>query len=215
MNVNALESPKPESKRAKPPPPPPSSSSRRMADLDSAREAITYYRALEEREEDRAPLCLRLIKRISTYTRPHARTRNWLFFLTFARGIQLPLLAWMIGHTINGPIARRDLPGIYLHTTIYLGLVLVMIFTLHFRQRLALGLGEAVAHNMRSELFRKLMSMPMSFFNRTKFGRIISRMTSDIDSIRIAVQDVAFASTIQAVQMLLSAGLMVWYNWKL
>jgi len=38
----------------------------------------------------------------------------------------------------------------------------------------------------------------MSFFNQTKFGRIISRMTSDIDSIRVGVQDVAFASTIQA-----------------
>jgi ATP-binding cassette, subfamily B, bacterial len=190
-------------------------SGRRMADLDSAREAITFYRALEDREEDRAPLSLRLIKRISLYTRPYAATRNWLFFLTFARGIQLPILAWMIGHTINGPIARKDLPGIYLHTAVYAALVLVMLVTLHFRQRLALGLGEAVAHDMRSELFRKLAGMPMSFFNRTKFGRIISRLTSDIDSIRIAVQDVVFASTIQAVQMFVSALLMAWYNWKL
>ena len=176
--MNAVESQKRESKRAKQP------SLRRMADLDSAREAITYYRALQDREEDHAPLSLRLIKRISVYTRPYAAQRNWLFFLTFARGIQLPILAWMIGNTINGPIARRDLPGIYLHSAIYGALVFLMIFTLHFRQRLALGLGEAVAHDMRSELFRKLMSMPMSFFNRTKFGRIISRMTSDIDSIR-------------------------------
>ena len=45
---------------------------------------------------------------------------------------------------------------------------------------------------MRSDLFRKLLTMPMSFFNRTKFGRLISRMTSDIDSVRIGVQDVAF-----------------------
>src|SRR5258705_3601772 len=55
----------------------------------------------------------------------------------------------------------------------------------------------------------------MSFFNKTKFGRIISRMTSDIENVRVAVQDVAFASTIQAVQMAVSALLMAWYNWKL
>ena len=41
----------------------------------------------------------------------------------------------------------------------------------------------------------------MSFFNQTKFGRIISRLTSDIDSVRIGVQDVAFVLTVQACQM--------------
>jgi ATP-binding cassette subfamily B protein len=150
-----------------------------------------------------------------TYTRRYAARRNWLFVLTFARGLQLPALAWMIGQTINGPIAGRNLPGIYLHAGIYLVLVLLMVVTLHFRQRFALELGEAVAHDMRLQLFQKLATLPMSFFNKTKFGRIISRMTSDIDSVRVAVQDVAFVVTIQAVQMTVAALLMAWYNWKL
>jgi len=182
---------------------------------DEEREAITYFRPMEDREADRAPLSAQLIQRIFTYTRPYAARRNWLFVLTFARGLQLPALAWMIGQTINGPIANRDLQGIYLHAGIYLGLVLLMIATLHLRQRFALELGEAVAHDMRSELFAKLTSLPMSFFNKTKFGRIISRMTSDVDSVRVAVQDVAFVVTIQAVQMTVAAALMIWYNWKL
>src|SRR6476660_5755134 len=55
----------------------------------------------------------------------------------------------------------------------------------------------------------------MSFLNKTKFGRIISRMTSDIDSVRVGVQDVAFVVTIQGVQMIVAAFLMAWYNWKL
>ena len=170
---------------------------------------------MEEREADHAPLSAQLIRRMFTYTRRYAARRNWLFVLTFARGLQLPALAWMIGQTINGPIAGRNLPGIYLHAGIYLALVLFMVVTLHFRQLFALELGEAVAHDMRLELFRKLTTLPMSFFNKTKFGRIISRMTSDIDSVRVAVQDVAFVVTIQAVQMTVAAVLMAWYNWKL
>jgi ABC-type multidrug transport system fused ATPase/permease subunit len=183
--------------------------------LGTAREAITYFRPMEEREADHAPLSAQLIHRMFTYTRRYAGRRNWLFVLTFARGLQLPALAWMIGQTINGPIAGRNLPAIYLHAGIYLVLVLLMVVTLHFRQRFALELGEAVAHDMRLELFRKLATLPMSFFNKTKFGRIISRMTSDIDSVRVAVQDVAFVITIQAVQMTVAALLMAWYNWKL
>ena len=183
--------------------------------LDSGREAITYFRPMEEREADHAPLSAHLIRRMFTYTRRYAARRNWLFVLTFARGLQLPALAWMIGQTINGPIAGRNLPGIYLHAGIYLVLVLLMVLTLHFRQQFALELGEAVAHDMRLQMFQKLATLPMSFFNKTKFGRIISRMTSDIDSVRVAVQDVAFVVTIQAVQMTVAALLMAWYNWKL
>ena len=106
----------------------------------NAREAITYFRPVEDREADWAPLSAQLIRRIFTYTRPYAARRNWLFVLTFARGLQLPALAWMIGQTINGPVASKDLTGIYLHSAIYLGLVLAMITTLHFRQRFALEL---------------------------------------------------------------------------
>jgi ATP-binding cassette subfamily B protein len=179
------------------------------------RESITYYRPMEDREADRAPLSAHLIQRIFGYTRSYRGKRNWLFILTLVRGLQLPALAWMIGQTINGPIAGRNLPGIYLRAGIYLALVVSMVVTLHFRQRLALELGEAIAHDMRADLFRKLTSMPMSFFNKTKFGRIISRMTSDIDNVRVAVQDVVFVVTIQAVQMAVAALLMLWYNWKL
>jgi ATP-binding cassette subfamily B protein len=102
-----------------------------------------------------------------------------------------------------------------LYSGLYLALALFMVITLHFRQRLALQLGEAIAHDMRSALFAKLNSMPLSFFNKTKFGRIISRMTSDIDNVKVAVQDVVFVVTIQAMQMAVAALLMAWYNWKL
>ena len=185
------------------------------AAVEGAREAITYFRPMEEREADRAPLQAALIRRLFRYTRPYAARRNWLFVLTFLRGLQLPALAWMIGQTINGPIAGRELRGIYVHAGVYLLLVLFMVGTLRLRQVFALELGEAVAHDMRSELFAKLMSLPMAFYNKTKFGRIISRLTSDIDGVRVAVQDVAFVVTIQAVQMTVAAALMAWYNWKL
>jgi ATP-binding cassette subfamily B protein len=182
---------------------------------DAEREAITFYRPMEDRDADRAPLSSQLIGRIFTYTRPYRSGRNWLFVLTLLRGLQLPALAWMIGQTINGPIAGKNLSGIYFYSGVYLALALAMVVTLHFRQRLALQLGESIAHDMRLELFLKLNAMPMSFFNKTKFGRIISRMTSDIDNIRVAVQDVVFVVTIQAVQMAVAALLMAWYNWKL
>jgi len=181
----------------------------------SVRRAITYYSPTEDRERDQAPLQMTLVKRILGYTRPYAAKRNALFVLTFLRGLQLPALAFLIGYTLKNPITRRDPTGIALYSAGYLLLALVTMITLHFRYRFALELGEDVVHDLRSDLFAKLMTMPMSFFNRMKFGRIISRMTSDIDAIRAAVQDVAFVMVVQSLQMAASAALMAWTNWKL
>ena len=170
---------------------------------------------MEEREADKAPLQWPLIRRIFGYTQPYAAKRNWLFLLTFIRGLQLPALAWLIGRTISGPIASRNLTEIYWYAAGYLALAVFTIVCFHFRQRFALELGEAVVHDMRTELFAKLMTMPMAFFNQTKFGRLVSRMTSDIDSVRAGVQDVAFVLVVQGLQMTVSAALMAWYDWKL
>jgi len=179
------------------------------------RAAITYYNPFEEREPDKAPLQWKLIRRIFGYTHACAAKRNWLFLITVLRGLQLPALAWLIGRNINGPIAGRDLPGIYWSAAGYFALALFTVASFHFRQRFALELGETVVHDMRLELVHKLMTMPMAFYNQTKFGRIISRMTSDIDSVRAGVQDVMFVLVVQGLQMVSAAALMAWYDWKL
>ena len=90
----------------------------------STREAITYYNPMEEREADKAPLQAKLIRQIFRYTKPYAAKRNWLFILTFSRGLQLPALAWLIGRTINGPISGHNLPGIYWYAAGYFALAL-------------------------------------------------------------------------------------------
>jgi ABC-type multidrug transport system fused ATPase/permease subunit len=44
--------------------------------------------------------------------------------------------------------------------------------------------GENVQFNYRRKLFERLQILSMSYYDRTKLGRIISRCTSDIDSLR-------------------------------
>ena len=47
------------------------------------------------------------------------------------------------------------------------------IVMFHFRQRYALELGEAVVHDMRSDLFAKLMTMPPSSSTRPVLAALI------------------------------------------
>jgi ATP-binding cassette subfamily B protein len=175
---------------------------------------ITHIRR-EPNDEDeisQRPLQLALIWRMFRYTKPHARRRNWLFALVILRSIQLPMLAWALGAVINGPISRHDPRGIIGGAIGFLVLAAVTQFCFHFRQRLALELGESVIQDLRRDIFQHLLRMPMSFYNRTKIGRIISRYTSDAEAMRVGWQDVFFITAVQAGQMIISGLLMLWYD---
>ena len=176
---------------------------------------LTQVTREKEREPRQRPLELRLIRRLFHYARPHARIRNILTGLVVVRAVQLPLLAWAIGAIINGPISRGDTRLTVLAALGFGLLAALTQLTFHFRQRLGLLLGERVIHDLRREIFSHLMRMPMSYFNRTKLGRIISRLTSDVEAVRIGVQDVVFVGCVQGGQMIISAVMMAWIEWRL
>ena len=169
----------------------------------------------EEEEPDQLPLDFGLIRRLIGYTARYGRKRNWLLFLTVLRSIQIPLVTWSLTEVITGPIARRDVSGIHYGVLTYACVAIITDICFHFRQRLALELGESVVLDLRREVFAHLQRMPMSFYNRTKLGRIISRLTSDIETVRVGVQDVLFVSIVQFGQMLMTAAFMLWVDWVL
>jgi ATP-binding cassette subfamily B protein len=174
---------------------------------------ITHFQREPMDEAQQRPLEFGLIRRLFTYTRPFARKRNWLLALVLIRSLQIPVLTWMIGAVVKGPITQRDPTGAVWWSLAFLGWALLTQLTFSFRQRLALELGEAVMQDLRRDIFTHLLRMPMSFFHRTKLGRILSRMTSDADSVRAGVQDVLFVTLIQAGQMLGAGLAILYYDW--
>lgn len=171
---------------------------------------------VDDREPDKRPLEVKLITRLIGYMRPYAAKRNWLFLMVFLRSLQLPFVAWSIGAVIDGPIARHaPLSAVLWGAFGVLVLAGTTQIVFHFRQRLALELGEAVIHDLRQQIYVHLQRMPMSFYNRTKIGRIISRVTSDCEALRVGVQDVLFVSLVGIGQIITAGALMLYYDWAL
>jgi ATP-binding cassette subfamily B protein len=177
---------------------------------------VTDRRA-EDRAGDRAEpgFDFAIVRRLYGYTRPYAALRNKLIALVVARAIQLPLVTWAMARVLSGPVARRDVRGTILGAVAFIALAAVTELCFVYRSRFALRLGEAVVHDLRNDIFAHLLRMPVSFFARTPLGRLVSRLTSDVDVVRVGVQDVAFVSTVQAGYAVISAGLMIYYDWRL
>ncbi len=161
---------------------------------------------------DSRPLDFRLIARLMEFMRPYAPQRNWLLVAVVLRAIQLPALSWVLAAVIDGPIQRSDVNGVIWGAVAFAFLAIFTQVTMHFRQRYALELGEAVVFDLRNAIFAHLQTMPMSYFHKTKVGRIISRMISDIEDVRIGVQEVLFVSLVAVGQMGVAAAFMIWLD---
>jgi ATP-binding cassette subfamily B protein len=161
------------------------------------------------------PLDWRLAIRLFSYAKPVQKKLNVLYLLTFIRAMQLPTLVWLASRIITGPIQEGHLHAILAGVTVYAVLAVVTDTMFHFRQRFALEVGETVVNGLRADVFKRVQRQPMSFFHRMKLGRIISRVTSDVEAVRVGIQDVAFVSAIQFGQMIFAAIVMLVYDWHL
>lgn len=174
-----------------------------------------WLRNRGEPTPDQRPLDWDTIRRLYAFTRPYERTRSLLALLVVIRALQLPLLSWMVAKVISGPIANRDVRGTYEGLFILLLIVVTTELNFVYRMRLALRFGESVVYDLRSAIIRRVLGMPLSFFNRMPLGRLISRVTNDVDVVRTGIQDVVFVSTVQFGGMLIAGGMMLYYDWTL
>ena len=187
------------------------------AEKDRRRSLILVHRVRDEDddEEQFKPLEWGIIRRLLGYTRPVGRKLAIMVVLTVARSIQLPALAWLTALVIKGPIAHGELRKVAIGTAAFAALAIVTDAMFHFRQRYALEIGETVVNGLRAEIFEKTQRQPMSFFHRMKLGRILSRVTSDVEAVRVGIQDVGFVSAIQFGQMLFAAVVLICYDYKM
>jgi ATP-binding cassette subfamily B protein len=138
-----------------------------------------------------------------------------MIVLSVVRSVQLPALVWVVGLVIGGPITGHSMTGLALGVLGYAALALSTDGLFHFRQRFALEIGETVVNGLRADIFAKVQRQPMSFFHRTKLGRVISRVTSDVEAMRVGIQEVLFVSAIQLGQMVFTAVVMAKYDFML
>jgi ATP-binding cassette, subfamily B, multidrug efflux pump len=97
-------------------------------------------------------------------------------FLSGAHGASPP--AWLaVLFRISGG------HGLFVMGALYLLLVICEFAAFYAQFYLMMMVAQFSLSDLRMALFRKVERLPMSFFDRTPVGRLVSRMTTDIDSI--------------------------------
>ncbi len=123
--------------------------------------------------------------------------------------------------TIEHPERWRALTGLEPVHGLWAGagaiVALGAAFYLVMRARLVAvnRLGEDVVFDIRHDLFRHVQTLDMSFFDRTRLGRILSRGTGDVASVRSAVVQVIPRTIIHVGMGVFALARMFSFDWPL
>jgi ATP-binding cassette subfamily B protein len=157
----------------------------------------------------------RLLRRLWVYIRPH-RAGFWTAMLclplTAACGLAQPYLL-KIG--IDRYIAQADRAGLLATGALY-GLAMVGEFAfLYVQYYLMLVVAQHSLAALRLDLVAHLQRLPAAFFDRNPVGRLVTRLTTDVDVINEMFAAGALTILMDLATLLGIVGIMLAIDWRL
>jgi len=105
--------------------------------------------------------------------------------------------------------------GLIIISVVYL-LVLIFDFLAQYVQiRIMQRVGQQTMYDMRREIFGHIQRLPMSYFDRNPVGRLVTRVTTDVD----ALNDLFAAGVVTMINdfflLAVMVGVLLFLNWRL
>ena len=134
-----------------------------------------------------------LTRRLMKYLWPY----RWMVVVAVSMTLGVAAMGivgpYLFGHVaVDGFIVPATVHSISVHTALvgimwvvvaYLG-SLVANFGLQYAQvRIMQSVGQKTMYDLRKEIFEHLQRLPISFFDRSPVGRLVTRATTDVDAL--------------------------------
>lgn len=121
-----------------------------------------------------------------------------------ANGLAAPIVRWF-----ESKLAADAYTGITQLATLYLGALLIVYFFEFVQTYLMQWTGQKLMFDMRSQIYRHMQRMHIGFYDTNAVGRLVTRLTSDVDAINemftagvLAIIDDFFTLLIMTIIML-------------
>ncbi|MEO5740417.1 MAG: ABC transporter ATP-binding protein [Vicinamibacterales bacterium] len=157
----------------------------------------------------------RLMRRLLAYLRPHKGYVICALLALIGDAVVQLAPPYLVKIAIDQYIARGDIAGLNNVALVYLA-VLVAAFTLEYVQTYMMQMiGQRIMFDMRMQIYTHLQQLDLSFYDRNPVGRLMTRVTTDVD----VINDLFTSGVVAAFgDLFMLIGIMVtllWMDWRL
>ena len=157
----------------------------------------------------------RLVRRLSVYVRPYL----WLVAAAFGC-LMLDGLLQLVGPLMTQRVIDVALPNhdtaLVVRAALLFAASLVVAFACQYGETMLTGLlGQRVMRDLRRDIFGHVQRLPVVFFDRNPVGRLVTRVTSDVESLNELFTAGVVAGAGDVFTLLAISVAMVVTDWRL
>lgn len=156
-----------------------------------------------------------VLRRLFSFITPYKLQFILLIVLILFSAILAPALPLLIKYTIDNPITNGD----YNQLALMLGLMVITLvisgLISFFNTYLSGWLGQNIIRDIRVQLYDKILTFKLKFFDNTPVGRLVTRTISDIETLSNVFSEGFAAIFGDILQLILIISVMFYTDWRL
>ena len=157
----------------------------------------------------------RIARRLLRYLKPYTRALYPALLFTLVLNLLGILQPKFTQYAIDWYIIPRNLGGLVWIALGLLAALLARFVFSYFQEVLLNSVGQRVMYDLRSQLYRKLQQQEVSYYDRNPVGRIMTRLTSDVDALNELFTSGVIDMLGDLVLIVAIIGVMLFMDWRL
>lgn len=154
-------------------------------------------------------------RRLMGYLKPYVRLLIPALALTLLLNLLGILQPKFTQYAIDWYILPRQTDGVTLFALIYLGAQFVRFVFSYFQVVLLNTVGQYVMFDLRREIYNKLQHQEVAYYDRNPVGRIMTRLTADVDALNELFTSGVTDLLGDMVMIVAIVGVMAYMDWRL
>ncbi len=154
-------------------------------------------------------------KRLYGYLKPYWKMMAIALVLTLLTNILISMQPYFTKMAVDDFIVPKKTDGIYMFAFAFFGVFLFRFIFSYIQEILLNVVGQKVMFDLRTQIFTKLQRQEVAYYDRNPVGRIITRITSDVDALNELFTSGVIDVLGDLVIIFAIIGFMFFLDWKL
>lgn len=138
---------------------------------------------MPEKRKRKKLIDLSALRKVFSYALPYRNKIYLSIFLSIILAVLSPLRPYFIQYTVNHFIADKNMYWLIMITIIQIGMLLVETALRFYFGFITSWLGQTVVKDLRVTVYKKILGLNLSQFDKTPIGTLTTRTINDIESI--------------------------------